>query len=168
MMKKNVLIFGLLIMGLFILAQCDDSGNNDDGNTEHGDPPAAIEGQLFVNGAEVTGKTIRDPNQGDRLKLRAHFSDPQGNETIRIAFARYSHHRGMMQHMGDYTLWDDGTHGDEIAGDGWYCYEGEIGNMMSMMGVNWGHHWGMHEYEFYCYDYDDNESNHLTVGMDIQ
>ena len=159
-MMKNGAIIGSVFMALVFLNGCSSVAD---------DLPMALRAEIIVNGSDVTGGTVATPNQSDRLKLRGKFSDSDGGQNIQAAFAEYAHHSGMMMdHMGEYTLWDDGTHGDDVAHDGWFCLEDDMAHMMSMMGVDWGHSEGSHEYEFYCFDEEGNESNHITVQVNIQ
>lgn len=132
------------------------------------DSPTAVTAMILVNGSNMTNGSMSNPGQGDRMTMRTQFSDPQGSNTIRAAVASYSHGHGMMDHMGQITLWDDGTHGDDVAGDGWYHMEDEMLEMMSMMGNSWNQIMGTHEFEFYCLDEDGNESNHITAHINIQ
>jgi hypothetical protein len=132
------------------------------------DSPTAVIAMIMVNGSEMTNSSLSNPSQDDRMTVRAQFFDPQGSNTIRTAVTSYSHGHGMMDHMGQITLWDDGTHGDDVPGDGWYHMEDEMLEMMSMMGNHWNQIMGTHEFEFYCLDEDGNESNHITAHIDIQ
>ncbi|NIM13468.1 MAG: hypothetical protein GTO45_15250 [Candidatus Aminicenantes bacterium] len=158
-MIKHITVFTLIIVTLFALANCKKGTLVS---------PTAITAAIMINGNDMTNGTMSGPNQNDRMTIRAEFSDPQGNHTIRTAVASYTHGHGMMNHMGQITLWDDGTHGDHIPGDGWFTMEDDMIQMMSMMGNNWNQIMGSHEFEIYCLDEDGNESNHITVHMDIQ
>ena len=65
------------------------------------------------------------------------------------------------------SLWDDGTHGDHVPGDGWYSMEDDMIQMMSMMGNNWDQIMGLHDFEFYCQDEEGNESNHIGAHLNV-
>jgi len=158
-MIKNITVFSLIIAAIVVSAGCKKGAV---------DSPLALTAAIMINGNDVTNGSMSNPNQDDRMTIRAHFSDPQGNQTIRTAFASYSHLHGMMNHMGQYTLWDDGTHGDDVPGDGWYCLEDDMVQMMSIMGHNWDQIMGSHEFEFYCLDEDGHESNHITAHLNVQ
>ncbi len=78
------------------------------------------------------------------------------------------HHRpesmGMMDAGVMFRLYDDGTHGDPVAGDGVYCYDdlgGEYGCHTSEAQP------GEHRYEFYGMDHAGRESNHMTITVTI-
>ena len=71
---------------------------------------------------------------------------------------------GMGHHTGRIPLYDDGTHGDRVAGDGLYCFEDFVGD--------YGCHSddansGEYHYEFYGVHHDGHESNHMTVSVTI-
>jgi hypothetical protein len=158
-MIKNITVFSLIIVTIVALAGCKKTAV---------DSPLALTAAIMINGSDMTNGTMSNPNQADRMTIRAEFSDPQGNHTIRTAAASYTHGHNMMNHMGEITLWDDGTHGDHVPGDGWYTIEDDMVQMMSMMGNHWDQVMGSHEFEFYCLDEDGNESNHITARLNVQ
>jgi hypothetical protein len=159
-MIKNSIILTLAILMVIATIGCKKSTATS--------APMALNASLMVNGTDMTGGTLSNPNQGDHMNIGAQFTDPQGNHTIRNAVAIGSHSMGMMSHLGDITLWDDGTHGDDIAGDGWFHMENEMADMMASMGHGWNDIMGDYEFEVYCIDEDGNESNHISVHMNIQ
>jgi hypothetical protein len=114
-MIKNIIVFSLIVLTIGVLAGCK-KGMNDMS-------PQALAAAIMANGNNVTNGTMSNPNQDDRLMIRAQFFDPQGNQTIHMAVASYKHGHGMMNHMGEITLWDDGHHGDDMHGDGWYSWK---------------------------------------------
>lgn len=158
-MIKHIPVFVLIFVALLFLGNC---------KKETLDAPTAISAAIMIDGSNMTNGTVSSPSRDDRMKVTAQFSDPQGNHTIRTAVVSYSMAGGMMGQMGQFILWDDGTHGDDAAGDGWYCLEDDMEEMMSMVGHGWSQVMGSHEFDFYCLDEDGNESNHITVHMDIQ
>ncbi len=136
------------------------------------DSPSAISASILINGSNIADGTVSGPNRTDSITMKAQFSDPQGKNTIQRAVVTYSHAShagmGMMDHMGQITLWDNGTHGDHTPGDGWFEMEDEMDDMMTRMGHNWNQIMGHYDFEFYCVDDDGNESNHISVHMDVQ
>jgi len=158
-MNKNIIVFSLIMITIVVLNGCKKGVV---------DSPLALTAAIIINGSDMTNGTMSNPNQGDLMTLKAEFSDPQGNHTIRMAAASYTHGHGMMNHMGEITLWDDGTHGDHVPGDGWYTMEDDMLQMMSMMGNHWNNIMGSHEFQFYCLDEDGNESNHISAHLDVQ
>ena len=157
-MNKKILFFCLIIVTLLMVNNCKKATT---------DSPVVLSAVLMVNGLEVTNGSVSNLSQGDLMTVRAQFSDPQGNHTIKTAIASFLHGMGMMNHMGEFHLWDDGTHGDENHGDGWFTMADEMSGMMSMMGIGWDQRMGTHELEFYCIDEDGNESNHISVHLNI-
>ena len=157
-MNKKILFFCLMIVTLLMVNNCKKVTT---------DSPLVLSAVLMVNGLEVTNSSVSNLSQGDLMTVRAQFSDLQGNHTIKTAVASFSHGMGMMKHVGEFHLWDNGTHGDEFYGDGWFSMEDEMSEMMSIMGIGWGQMMGTYEFEFYCIDEDGNESNHISVHLDI-
>jgi hypothetical protein len=157
-MNKKFLYFALIMITFLSIGSC---------KTASSVAPTVLSAVLTVNGQEVTNGSISSLNQGDLISIKAQFSDPQGNHTIKKAIASFSHGTGMMDHMGEIHLWDDGTHGDENHGDGWFTMMDEMSEMMSMMGIGWAQRMGTHQLEFYCVDEDGNESNHISVHLNI-
>jgi hypothetical protein len=158
-MIKNIIVFSVIMVTIVVLAGCKKGTV---------DSPLALTAVIMINGSDMTNGTMSGPRQADRMTLRAQFSDPQGNHTIRTAVASYNRGHGMMNRMGEITLWDDGTHGDHVPGDGWYTMEDDMLQMMSSMGHHWNEIMGEHEFGFYCLDEDGNESNHITVRLNVQ
>ena len=101
------------------------------------------------------------------MTFRAMFTDPDGNDTIKKAVVSYNVKMMMMNHSGEITMWDDGTHGDMTPGDGIFHMEDDMSEMMKMMGIVWANMMGDYEFEFYCFDEDDHESNHYKVEVTI-
>jgi hypothetical protein len=65
---------------------------------------------------------------------------------------------------GPLYLYDDGTHGDPIAGDGIYCFDDEQGRFGFHMA---GAPHGQYHYEFFGFDHHDHHSNHVMVTVTV-
>ena len=122
--------------------------------------------QVFVGGQVVNGQTLETGQMhGDSTLFQAMLRDGNGGpalgHTVQVEYQTPGNgHGGMMGGQGLLHLYDDGTHGDPIAGDGIYCYEDEEGH--------YGFHMssapmGQYHYEFYGFDHDDHHSNHMNV-----
>lgn len=159
-MNRYFIIVSLLVAAIFLTSGCKKSTT--------ANSPVALDASVWVNGMDKSNGNLSNPNQADRMRIRAQFSDPQGNHTINSAVATYSHGMGMMDHTVQVTMWDDGTHGDDIPGDGWIHMEDEMVDMMSLMGHGWNQIMGDYRFDIYCFDEEGNESNHISVHMTIQ
>lgn len=159
-MNKYFIIISILAIAVFTTGGCKE--------TNTANSPVALDASVWVNDMNISNGNLSNPNQNDRIRLKAQFSDPQGNQTIRNAVATYSHGMGMMDHTVQLTMWDDGTHGDDVPGDGWFHMEDEMADMMSQMGHGWNQIMGDYRFDIYCFDEDGNESNHISVHMTIQ
>lgn len=160
-MFKKLSIVLIVISGIILLSNCKAAENS---------APVALSGQVMINGADMTtshNNSNSNYNRNDRMTFKAMFKDSDGNDTIKKAVVSYSVNMMMMDHSGEITMWDDGTHGDMTPGDGWYHMEDEMGEMMLMMGIQWEQMMGDYDFEFYCFDEDGNESNHYKVDLSI-
>lgn len=160
-MKKIISISIILVSGLVVLSNCKTTENS---------APVALSGQVMFNGINMTSSfsnTSSNYNQKDKMTFKGQFTDPDGDHTISKAMVSYNVNMGMMNHSGEITIWDDGTHGDVTPGDGWYHMEDEMEQMMLLMGIQWSQMMGDYSFEFYCIDEDGNESNHFKVHLDI-
>jgi hypothetical protein len=127
--------------------------------------------QVLVNGQLANGQTIQ-PGQvtGDSTFFQAMLTGPNGPALGEHVQVQYQTPGGGMGGMmggngqGIMYLYDDGTHGDPIAGDGIYCFEdlqGQYGfHMHDAMH-------GQYHYEFYGLDHFENHTNHMNVLVTI-
>lgn len=87
------------------------------------------EAAVMVDGQPVNGQTL-DPGfgAGSTTRFEAHLRDGSGpalGHTVWVEFDRPMG-QGMGHgghHQGRFQLYDDGTHGDQVPGDGIYCFE---------------------------------------------
>lgn len=137
--------------------------------------PTAPESQEFVlksavvsvNGDVVNGQTLpRGHGEGGSTRFEAEMMSNGLREPGATVWMQYDRPMGMnmMRHAGRLQLYDDGTHGDRVAGDGLYCFEdfeGEYGCHSAQAKM------GEYHYEFHGEHDDGHESNHMTVTVRI-
>ena len=160
-MLNKVLPIIIMISGFVVLSNCKTTENS---------APIALSGDIMINSIEMTANNSNsslDYKIDDMMTFRGRFTDPDGDETITRAVVEYNVNMGMMNHSGQITMWDDGTHGDMTPGDGWYHMEDEMEVMMLMMGIDWGMMTGEYNFEFYCFDDEGNESNHIHTNLSL-
>lgn len=155
------LLAGALVLGL--LAACSDGGPTA--------PAASMDMQLtgaavMVGGQPVGGLTI-PPGRGTSTRFEARFSTDGaaiGPLDARVRFTRPMGMGMMGGAGGTFPLYDDGTHGDHVAGDHVHSYEdhdGEYGMHMSEAAM------GAYHYDFYGRDDHGHESAHMTLVVTV-
>jgi len=127
--------------------------------------------QVSVEGQVVNGQTMQ-PGQmgGGSTFFQATLTGPNGpavGDTVQVQYQRPG--GGMGQgHMGGgegfLYLYDDGTRGDPVAGDGIYCFDDQQG-LFGLHMQNAPH--GQYHYEFFGFDHEDHHSNHMQVVVTI-
>ena len=70
--------------------------------------------------------------------------------------------QGMMRRTGDATCYDDGTHGDDVAGDGMY-HRADADDAMGCGGA--GSPMGTYGYTFHCTATDGQSCGDVTVTV---
>jgi hypothetical protein len=100
-----------------------------------------------------------------RVRVRA----PAGLSTVRRVVMQYTqpgpnHHGGLMMggFNGSVPCYDDGTHGDDMPGDGVYHYM-DPENQIGCHGA--GAPPGEYHYSFWCEDFQGQRSNTATVTI---
>jgi hypothetical protein len=121
---------------------------------------------VTVNGQIVNDQTVpRGHGQGASTRFEASLmrgSRPAAGQVVQVRFDRPG--SGMMNTTGMFSLYDDGTHGDRMPGDGIYCYEDMAGQ--------YGCHTedarpGQYHYDFSGMYEGMHESNHMMVTVTI-
>ncbi len=123
--------------------------------------------QVRVDGMVVNGETLQMGEiKGSSTFFEATLMGPAGPAAGHTVQAQYQvPHHGPGNMMGGpdqglMTLYDDGTHGDPIAGDGIYCYE----DVQGQYGLHrHGAPAGQYNYEFFGVDHDLHHTNHVNV-----
>ena len=121
--------FALLTLGI-IGAGCSS------GNPVAPDPIAtsanAIESaHVLVGGVPVEGTVMRGEHGGTLFQVRLRDHDAQSLANVRQVMLQYDVPAGgmMPNRRGDALCYDDGTHGDDLAGDGVYHRVDDDGGM---------------------------------------
>lgn len=163
---SNIGLIAVLVLS-FLAPGCSD-GNGDSGPTVPQSRELVLSNAVVsVNGDAVNGQTFpQGHGAGGSTRFEAEMMSNGSREPSATVWMQYDRPMGMnmMRHTGRLELYDDGTHGDHVAGDGLYCFEDSEGD--------YGCHAarakaGEYLYEFYGFDDDGHESNHMTVRVNI-
>ncbi len=141
------------------------------GGSSPTEPPGAAlrltQASVLVDGNLMNGMTV-SMNHGSggptrfEATLQTVSGRPAAGRSVRVSYTRPG---GMMMNRGEFTLYDDGTHGDHIAGDGIYCFE-DWGWQYGCAGN--GMYPGEYHYEFYGMHHDGAHSNHVNVQVTLR
>jgi hypothetical protein len=133
--------------------------------------PTVSDAQVLVAGQAIQELVVDGTDEPSLFRVRVHA--PGGLSTVQRVVLRYAqpgrnHHHGgpggpMMGGFGGTILcYDDGTHGDDVPGDGTYHFmdsEEHIG----CHGVDAPS--GEYHYEFWCEDVFGQQSNVASVTI---
>lgn len=126
--------------------------------------------QVMVDGQVMNGQTVSvGHGAGGSTLFQAHLQDMHGRPVVGgVVKVRYERPGGMGMMMGarngEFRLYDDGTHGDPVPGDGIYCFE----DWEAMYGCHeWGLGTGPYHYEFWGEDHEGHQSNHHRVTVTL-
>lgn len=138
---------------------CGGGGN---GPTDPaGQRVSLVTAAVSVDGVVYNGGTYHHgQGQGDSTRFEARLTSNGGPAPGERVWVDYG--RGMMR--GRFGLYDDGTHGDPVPGDGVYCLEDPDGR--------YGFHHagaphGRYHYEFWGEHHGGSHSNHLDVTIQV-
>ena len=123
--------------------------------------------QLSVGGAVVNGMTMnRNQVAGGSTFFQATLMGTSGavpGARVQVQ-ARRPGGLGMMSGPALMTLYDDGTHGDPVAGDGTYGFDDTVGSF----GFHMPHAaFGEYHYEFFGLYHDGEHTDHMTVILNL-
>jgi hypothetical protein len=133
-MKHAQARFVVAAAALLALGGCSGGG----GSSSGGPVPAAggstvqlAGADILIGGQSVSGATITQ-GAGPSTLFTTTLVDPANTTQVRTMSMDYPAHSsmGMMGYMDTVQLYDDGTHGDLVPGDGRYSYmdvNGHIG-----------------------------------------
>jgi hypothetical protein len=120
-----------------------------------------------VNDQSLDGQTLRvGQNENGNIRFEArlvdHNANPAPNHQVRVEYEMPG--MGMMHRRGTFMLYDDGTHGDPVPHDGFYCYEDMTGD--------YGCHGSESQPGEYHYDFcgirsDGHETNHVNLMVKL-
>jgi hypothetical protein len=161
--RRTALPAGVALIALVAMTHCGESN----GPTAPTGSAIALTGaSVIVNGHIVNEQALpRGHGQSGSTRFEASLmfgSRPAPGEVVQVRFDRPG--LGMMHRTGMFSLYDDGTHGDPVPGDGIYCYEDMAGQ--------YGCHTedarpGQYHYDFSGMHQDMHESNHIMVTVTI-
>lgn len=132
--------------------------------------PFVSDPHVLVGGVSVHGIVTEGTDEPSLLEVRVHA--PSGLPSIQRVVLQYSqpgpnHHGGPMMggFRGTALCYDDGTHGDDIAGDGIYHFMDPDQNV-GCHGV--GAPPGEYQYSFWCEDIYGQRSNTASIRITRQ
>lgn len=161
--RRTAIGGGVALVALLATAGC---GGSDGPTAPRRSEVAVTNASVMVNGQIVNGQTLpRVHGQGGTTRFEASLmlgGRPAPGQVVRVRFDRPG--PGMMNTTGTFSLYDDGTHGDRMPGDGIYCYEDTAGQ--------YGCHSedaqpGQYHYDFSGMHESMHESNHMQVTVTV-
>ncbi|HEU5249466.1 MAG TPA: choice-of-anchor X domain-containing protein [Thermoanaerobaculia bacterium] len=162
-MSRTALPAGIVVIAL-ATTRC---GGNDGPTAPAASAVVLTNARVVVGGEIVNGLTLpRAHGEAGSTRFEASLlrdGRPAPGQVVRVQFDRPTN-SGMMNTGGMFSLYDDGTHGDPMPGDGIYCYEdisGQYGCHSENAAPGQYHYdfWGMHD--------GMHESNHVMVTVTI-
>ena len=163
-------VFVAATFHLLSLVSCS-SGSDSSSPTNPTNPSLVMtSADVLVSGQSVAGGTFpQGHGESSSTRFEAELKwdgQPAPGQMVWLEFDRpMGMGHGMMRHTDRVQMYDDGTHGDRVAGDGIYCLEDFAGD--------YGCHRadsepGEYHYEFYgVHAADGNETNHMSVMVTI-
>lgn len=156
------------LLGTFALVACSDSSPSPTAPSQFAaGPPSVHAPQVLVGGTPVQGRVKQGTNEPSLF--RVHVEVPGGLSNVRRVVMEYSqpgrnHHRGPMMggYAGTVDCYDDGTHGDDIPGDGIYHYA-DPADRIGCHGIDAPS--GEYHYTFWCEDIYGQRSNSASVTV---
>ncbi len=158
----------VLMLGLAGSTACsDDSPGPMAPNSMTPIAPVVSNPKVIVNGNVVQGRV--NSGNGEPSLFQIRVVAPQGLSTVARVVMQYAqpgpnHHGGPMSggFRGTVLCYDDGTNGDDVAGDGLYHYF-DPQSRIGCHGI--GAPRGDYEYHFWCEDIFGQSSNTETVTI---
>ena len=145
-----------LALALVFLVSCSE-----DNATSSRQVPFPQSVTISIAGQNVTNTAIRTGMANSTLFV----ARPSRVEPALTVWVKFSGPSMMNPGSGMFQMYDDGSHGDRIPGDGEYCFENfneapriHMGNAMS----------GHYTFEFYCQDSSGNHSMHNNAWVDVR
>jgi hypothetical protein len=160
-------VFAAAFGGLLLVLATACGGSNESPTSPVSTDLVVRSAVVSVNGQSVGGQNLTQGHgDGDSTRFEAQLMAggvPAPGQVMWLEFDR-PRGMGMGHHVGRAQLYDDGSHGDRVAGDGLYCLEDVVGD--------YGCHSaqaapGEYHFEFYGLHSDGHETNHLTVTVTI-
>lgn len=149
------------------LAACSDSHSMPTTSSPTSGGPEVTNPQVLVGGMPVQGFVSLGTDETGLFRI--HVRAPGGLTSIQRVVLQYSqpgpnHHGGSMMggFSGTVLCYDDGTHGDDVPGDGIYHYM-DPENQIGCHGRNAPA--GNYQYAFWCEDVFGQRSNTATLTI---
>ena len=165
MMGFSKLTVLLLVVVLF--AACSDDPSMMTASSSMPGTPTVSNAAVMVGGVAVQGRVAGVAGETALFRVRVHA--PGGAPTVQRVVLQYTqpgpnHHGGQMMggFQGTAFCYDDGTHGDDIPGDGLYHFM-DPQNQIGCHGYDAPR--GEYEYRFWCEDIYNQRSNAATVTV---
>jgi hypothetical protein len=155
-----------VLLAVFFITACSDDSSMMSSSPVPG-PPSISNASVMVNGRSIQGRVAQGNGEIALFQVRVHA--PGGLSTVRQVVMQYTqpgpnHHGGPMMggFRGTVFCYDDGTHGDDVPGDGIYHFM-DPQNQIGCHGLNAPR--GNYEYRFWCEDVYSQRSNTETVTV---
>ena len=156
-----------ILIAAYGLSGCSDRSSSPAGPSSLPASPVVSGPQILVGGIPVQGTVNR--GTGEPSLFRIEVQAPGGMSTIRQVVLQYSqpgpnHHGGPMMggFAGTVFCYDDGTHGDDVPGDGIFHFM-DPDDRIGCHGTDAPP--GMYEYSFWCEDIYGQRSNTATLTI---
>jgi len=167
-LRTSTLAFVTAALFALSMVACS-SGSDDDSPTSPGNSDLIMtSADILVSGQSVAGGTFSQGHgEGSSTRFEAELMSEGQMAPGQMVWLEFDRPMGMgmMRHADRVQMYDDGTHGDRVAGDGIYCLEDFAGD--------YGCHRadaepGEYHYEFYgVHATDGHETNHMNVTVTI-
>jgi hypothetical protein len=152
----------ILALPLLVLGAC--GGGSGGGPTAPSSQPMLASAAVMVNGQTVNGMSLsrsQSPGGGTRFEATLQMDGhPVAGGSVRVQHQS----PGMGMAAGSFMLFDDGTHGDMMAGDGTYSYD-DLREDYGCDAPNTP--MGEHHYDFMGTDAQGHQSNSMQVTVTI-
>lgn len=126
---------------------------------------AVTSADLLVDGESVAGQTMPvGHGEGMAARFEAHLMMDGAPAPGYQMWVEYDRPMGMGPQQGRFRLYDDGTNGDRVPGDGIYCFE-DFEGMYACHRNNARR--GDYHYEFYGIDHQGEHTNHMDFMVHL-
>lgn len=149
------------------IAACSEDVSTMTGSSAMPGAPTVSNAAVMVGGVAVQGRVTGGTGEPALFRVQVHA--PGGPSTVQRVVLQYqqpgpNHHGGPMMggYQGTVLCYDDGTHGDDIPGDGHYHFL-DPQNQIGCHG--YGAPRGEYQYHFWCEDVYNQRSNTATVTV---
>ena len=152
----------ILLCACLVLVACGGGSSTSPSGTSTAQLQSA---DVRVDGVSVTAKTIA-AGSGQTTLFMATLADPTQRVHVRQMMLDYpQHNMGMMGGTLTVNLYDDGTHGDQTANDGTYCYL-DVNEHIGPHLADCPH--GVYSYRFHGQDDQGMTTNTLQCQVTVQ